>query len=174
MKIFVKSSEKKHPSASINAMSTINPQMVNKSDPYVAPVVPQGQEGPIPHLHVYHSREAKDNSKHKGRNRKEKETSFILLNKAEYAPFHQGLPIGKRKDNLVANLTSVWSKEYITINVLDEKGNLTGETKVVPATGYEAAVLTWIDTHESDIEIGKAKFQWDKEGRPIMPDYSSL
>ena len=50
-----------------------------------------------------------------------------------------------------------------------------GEKRLVPATGYEAAVEIWIDTWEADEENGRIKFNFDKNtGRLIMLLYEEI
>lgn len=54
------------------------------------------------------------------------------------------------------------SKYHWTTSIVD-KNNI----KI--ATGYEVAVQVWTDTYEENNKI-----QYDKNGFPVMPDYTRL
>lgn len=138
----------------ITAMATINPRLCQNCSIRVEVV--QGGEGPNPHVHVYSS-----NGK----------VSMVSLTEASYASHHDNYPplTRKEKAEFIKIMKSVWRKQWIEIDVLDEYGEPTGETQIINATGYEAAVQIWCDTYG-----GEEKFEYDAEGKPIMPDYSRL
>lgn len=135
----------------IEAMSLINPQLCQQRGILVE--VEQRDEGPIPHLHVYH-----DSTRDKNK------CSFVRLDRPEYSDHHKEpsmkLPrVVKKK--FIEIMNSPWNKQ---IHVSPD-----GSMKV--ATGYEAAVDTWVDTYE---EGNYNKFQLDMNGDPVMPDYNLL
>ena len=135
----------------IVAMSTINPQMCKQFGIEVE--VEQRNEGPIPHLHVYHDR-----------SRNPKRCSYIRLDKAEYSDHHEqpSAPLPKKvKDKFIQIMNSPWPKQLKQL----------ADGTVRPATGYEAAVDTWVDTYE---EGDYSKFTQDTEGNLVCPDYSRL
>lgn len=132
----------------IEAMAIINPKLCRNLAIQVE--VEQRDEGDIPHLHVYHDK-----------TRNPKKCSYVRLDKAEYSPHHDIVPLGKLKDQFIYVMTSPWQKHmYINNNGIART-----------ATGYEAAVDTWVETFEND---DYSKFNTDSEGNLIMPDYSKL
>lgn len=137
-----------HDQDTIEAMSTINPQLCKKLQIQVE--VEQLDEGPIPHVHVYH-----DSSRSK------KKCSYIRLDKAEYMPNHNSIPLTRKvKKQFLELMKSNWGCTQVL-----ENGN------VVTLTGYQRAVEIWCDTFE---EGSYDKFELDDNGLPKMPDYSSL
>ena len=133
----------------IEAMTIINPQYCKNHILHVE--IEQTNEGPIPHLHVYHDH-----------TRNPKKCSYVRLDKAEYSSHHKVVPLPKKiKQEFIELMSSPWQRELIE----DNKGN------VRKATGYESAVLTWCDTYEDG---DMSKFDIDKDGIPIMPDYNLL
>lgn len=140
-----------HQVEQIVAMSTINPKLCK--DFGIEVEVEQRDEGPIPHLHVYHDR-----------TRNPKNCSYIRLDVAEYSYHHKQpspeLPKGAKED-FIKIMKSVWPKQY-------HEGPDGVPRK---ATGYEAAVDTWVDTYEDG---DYSKFTFDAEGNLVMPDYSKL
>lgn len=136
----------------IEAMSTINPKMCDNSGILIE--IEQRDEGPIPHMHVYHDR-----------TRNKRKCSYIRLDKAEYSTHHKApspkLP-KKAKQEFLKIMTSPWTKQIHT--------SPDGTMRV--ATGYEAAVDIWVDTWERENDY--SKFTLDEHGDPIMPDYSQL
>ena len=135
----------------IVAMATINPQMCDKFG--ISVEVEQRDEGPIPHLHVYHDS-----------TRDIRKCSYIRLDRAEYSD-HHSMPSPKLpkqvKKEFLEIMTSPWKKQ---IHILPD-----GTMRV--ATGYEAAVDIWVDTYE---ENDYSKFTFDTKGNLVMPDYSVL
>ena len=130
-------------------MAIINPQLCKAKGMEIE--LEQRDEGPIPHLHVYLDT-----------TRNPKNCAYVRLDKAEYAPHHKNGKrlTGKDKKNFIEMMTTVWNKEYIESIFTDE---------VRKATGYQAAVKIWIDTFGETVP-----FEYDEEGFPKMPDYSSL
>lgn len=130
-------------------MAIINPQLCKAKSMEIE--LEQRDEGPIPHLHVYLDT-----------TRNPKNCAYVRLDKAEYAPHHKNGKrlTGKDKKNFIEMMTTVWNKEYIESIFTDE---------VRKATGYQAAVKIWIDTFGETVP-----FEYDEEGFPKMPDYSSL
>ncbi len=149
MKIYIHSNTEP-----IMAMATINPQLCKQSSIRVEVV--QGGEGPNPHVHVYCN---------------DGKVAYVSLTKAEYADHHDDCPALSKveKKEFIKIMNTLWKKQWIEINILDNNKNPTGETKVVNATGYEAAVQIWCDTYG-----GEEKFKYDAEGRPVIPDYRLL
>lgn len=137
--------------APIVAMATINPQLCKEFGIDVE--VEQRNEGPIPHLHVYHDRA-----------RNPDKCSYIRLDKAEYSDHHKkpSIPLPRKlKKEFIEIMETEWPKQvHVSPN---------GSMRV--ATGYEAAVDTWVDTYEQG---DYSKFTVDQNGDPVMPDYSQL
>ena len=134
-------------------MSVVNPQLCKKLGIKVA-VVQEG-EGPIPHMHVYH-----------GNIEDPKKCSYIRLDRAEYSSHHGASKsilklLKKQKDALIEILHSYCSKQF----------HEAADGTLRKATGYEAAVDTWVDTYE---EGDYSKFNLDDNGDLICPDYSRL
>ena len=168
MKLLVKASKDKqyigNHEQPINAMATINPKLNTQHQSLV--FVAQRDEGPIPHLHVEFQ-----NSKG------QTVSSYISLQRAEYSTHHSdGVLLPKNiKEEFLKVMNTLWMKWRVEELVYDSDGKFSGETQLVPATGYEAAVDIWLDTWEKDEEKGKAKFAWDEQtGKAIMPNYDSL
>lgn len=136
----------------IQAMSTINPRLCKNCGLIVE--VEERDEGPIPHLHVYHDK-----------TRDPRKCSYIRLDKAEYSDHHSRpslpLPNKKAKQAFIQIMTSPWAKANHFL--------LDGTCKI--ATGYEAAVDTWVECYEDD---DYSKFTQDETGNLVMPDYSKL
>lgn len=132
----------------VEAMATINPQLCKKLQIQVE--VRQGNEGPIPHIHIFH-----DNT------RNSKKCSVVRLDRAEYLPGHFSLPLkGKVKDQFLKVMNSKWGRP----EVLEDGTAYT-------LTGYERAVEIWCDTHEDG---SYSKFNLDEKGIPVIPDYELL
>lgn len=130
-------------------MAIINPQACKQASIHIE--LEQRDEGPIPHLHVYLDK-----------TRNPKNCSYIRLDKAEYAKHHKdGKCItGKAKDEFISIMSNFWNKEFIQSIY---------SNSIRKATGYEAAVKTWIDTFGETVP-----FNYDSDGFPIMPDYNKL
>jgi len=133
----------------IEAMAQINPQLCEKLTIRVDVV--QGGEGPIPHMHVYHDKTLNS-----------KKCSYVRLDKAEYSTHHKdNVPLpSKLKKQFLKVMDTIWPKYIIETS-----------TGYRPATGYEAAVGTWVDTYEHG---DYSKFNLDENGDLIPVDYSSL
>lgn len=132
----------------IEAMCIINPKMCKQLAIQVE--VEQRNEGPVPHVHVYHDK-----------TRNPKRCSYVRLDKADYCTHHKVVKLPKGlNDEFIQLMTSVWERHVYISN---------SETR--QATGYEAAVDTWVETFE-DGDYGK--FNLDSDGNLIMPDYSEL
>lgn len=138
----------------VAAMATINPQMQNNWAMHA--VIFDRDEGPIPHIHVYH-----DASHDK--------CAYVRLDTPEYSLHHdqkdpnlKNSPLSKKQlANLIKLLSSPWPKHFIQL----------ADGTIRVATGYEYCVTTWIDAYgdkESD------KFTYDEAGNLVMPDYSKL
>jgi len=138
----------------VYAMSTINPQM--QRNWAMKAVIYDSNEGPIPHIHVYHDA---DHSK----------CSYVRLDKAEYSLHHdqndpntKNTPLDKKQlADLIKLLSSPWPRHYIEL----------ADGTIRVATGYEYCVTTWIDAY-GDQEADK--FSYDENGNLVMPDYSLL
>ena len=132
----------------IVAMSIINPQFCKNHSIQIE--LEQSDEGPIPHVHVYHDH-----------TRNPKKCSYVRLDKAEYSEHHPVVKLPRKaKREFIDCMKSSWGKQYIL--------SIDGDVRV--ATGYEAAVNIWVDTYEDDY----SKFNLDENGIPIMPDYENL
>lgn len=135
-------------------MSTINPRLQKGWD--MDAVIYDTNEGPIPHIHVYH-----DASHDK--------CAYVRLDKAEYSLHHdqndnnkQNTPLSKEQlIQLTQLLSSPWPKHLIQLK----------DGTVRPMTGYEYCVETWIDAF-GDKFIDS--FQYDDDGTLIMPNYIML
>lgn len=134
----------------VYAMAIINPKLCEQLSIQVE--VEQRSEGLIPHIHVYldHTRNPKN-------------CVYVRLDKAEYSNHHnEDNPLRfnkKQKREFIKVMTSPWKKSFIQSNSSDE---------VKVATGYEAAVNTWIDTFGETVQ-----FEYTDDGFPKMPDYAS-
>lgn len=147
--IYTPLSEEDH--NTIEAMSLINPQLCRQLGLKIS--VMQGGEGPIPHVHVY-----------RGSDFDSGDCTYIRLDKPEYSQHHNKPVIElskKEKEAFIQIMKSKWPKYY----------HESADGSVRKATGYEAAVDTWVDTYEDG---DYSKFQLDMNGDPIMPDYSFL
>ena len=137
--------------APIVAMATINPSLCKQLGIEVE--VEQRNEGPIPHLHVYHDS-----------TRDPRKCSYVRLDEGTYSNHHKKkspkMP-RKVKDAFICVMESRWERQVH----ISPSGNMR------VATGYEGAVDTWVDTYENG---DYSKFQLDMEVDPVMPDYSNL
>nr|WP_300892883.1 hypothetical protein [uncultured Acetatifactor sp.] len=118
----------------------------------------EGDEGPIPHVHVYY--EHKEMKNHGNT----KTVAYVCLGTAEYAPQH-------RKETKELNskerkaLVKFFSTEIPNRFAKDKKGNL------YPITCWEECVQHWIDENPGSEKY----FEVDEEtGLYSMPDYSEL
>ena len=129
-------------------MAIINPRMCRNLTIQVE--LEQRDEGPIPHVHVYHD---------KTRNRRK--CTCVRLDKAEYTEHHSsGEPLPRKlKEQFISLMTSP-SNEYSKNN----KG------KIVQLNGHQLAVKIWMDTYGDNYSM----FDFDEDGIPITPDYSKL
>lgn len=128
---------------SATEMAVVNPKLCNQLTIQVE--VEQRDEGPTPHVHVYHDK-----------TRNPKKCSYVRLDDASYCSFHGDAP----------KLPKELKKEFIQVMQSVYVRPVTSEKR----TGYEMAVNIWVDTYEDDF----SKFQLDKDNKPIMPDYSKL
>lgn len=134
----------------VEAMAIINPDLCRNLTIQVE--VEQRDEGPIPHMHVYHNKE-----------RNPKECSYIRLDAAEYSTHH--------KDNVP--LPRSLKKQFIRVMI-----EPCGDDMVVRPTGpryltgYEEAVRTWVNTFEG--KGNYSKFNVDEDGELVPPDYTQL
>ena len=110
MKKYIRTSEY------IEAMAIVNPRLCKNMTIQIE--VDQRDEGPIPHMHVYHDK-----------TRNPKKCSYIRLDKAEYSQHHgYNLPLpAKLKKEFIEVMNSPFRKY---------------------SSGYEYAVETWADTYE--------------------------
>lgn len=130
-------------------MALINPLMSNNLT--IRAEIEQRDEGPIPHIHVYH-----DRTRNPGK------CSYIRLDKVAYSEHHKpNLPLPK---NLLEEFTSLMTELWTGYIIKTPSGYR-------PATGYEAAVYIWADTYESG---SLDKFNLDESGELISLDYSKL
>lgn len=140
----------------IMAMAIINPRLCKTKSIRVELV--QSGEGNKAHVHVYWNGGA---------------VSYVDLTACKYAEHHhekKGVPLNRKtRDEFVEIMSSIWDNYALQLFVLDDNGEPTNETYFTKATGYEAAVQIWMDTYGNDI-----RFKLEKNGRPIMPDYSQL
>lgn len=128
-------------------MAIINPRKCRNLTIQVE--VEQRDEGPIPHLHVYHDK-----------TRNQKKCSYVRLDEVDYAPFHDKIVLPKKLKAQFIELMTEPSGDYIK----DNNGD------VIELTGYQSAVKTWVDTFEDDY----GKFETDENGVVIPLDYSLL
>ena len=112
--------------------------------------VEQRNEGPIPHLHVYHNK-----------HRNPKECSYIRLDKVAYAPHHDIIPLPRKLKKQFIHLMNLPADEYMK----DNNGN------IVELNGYQSAVRIWSNTFEHK---SLSKFKLDENGIPITLDYRKL
>ncbi len=135
---------------SLKEMAIVNPKLCKQLTIQVE--IEQRDEGPIPHLHVYHDK-----------TRNPKKCSYIRLDKCAYSDHHKdNIPLPKKlKEQFVELMNSICRNSVM----YDINNN------IVPATGYQSAVLIWADTYED----GKLdKFKLDDNGLIKQIDYSKL
>lgn len=134
----------------ISCMALINPQLTEQCGILVE--VFQRDEGPIPHVHVFHDK-----------TRNPKKCSRVRLDKPEYSDHHGKIVImpKKVKDEFIKIMTGIWKKHVVK--------NPDGTFR--SATGYEAAVDIWVDTFEHGSYV---KFPKDSKGNLVSIDYSNL
>ena len=128
-------------------MAIINPKMCRNLTIQVE--VEQRNEGPIPHLHVYHDK-----------SRNPRKCSYIRLDEVAYAPHHDEIKLPEKLKSQFIELMTAPSNDYMENN----KGT------VVKLNGYQTAVKTWVDTFEDDY----SKFNLDEDGIVIPLDYTKL
>lgn len=150
MKRYIKNNEQFEELQPIEAMAVINPKLCRNLTIQVE--VEQRDEGPIPHVHVYHDK-----------TRNPKKCSYIRLDSASYSTHHTDNKIlsDRLKEEFIKVMSSPWSKYKVET-----------PTGVRYQTGYEAAVDTWIDTFEDEGDY--SKFNLDANGELIQPDYTQL
>lgn len=131
-------------------LAIINPRLCRKSSIKIS-IEQHDTETTIPYLHVF-----LDNAWDL------KNCAFIRLDKPEYVSEKNSIRLStKQKEELIYILSS--ESKYYWITSIVDKNNI----KI--ATGYEVAVQVWTDTFEENDKI-----QYDKNGFPIMPDYTML
>ena len=149
-------------------MALINPPVTDNT-PNIEIWVRQRNEGSIPHIHVYHDK-----------TQNPRKCSYVRLDIAGYHHDSdgKGKPLGSYKDTMIELLDKPWSKYHIEVYDLDENNkiqyNEDGDIKkkLVVATGYEAAVIIWIDTYGV---VPNIKFNIDSEtGHYIRPNYEEM
>ena len=126
----------------------INPSWNKSAKNPIYIFVFQRDEGPIPHMHVYHDKELNM-----------RKCSFIRLDKAEYSPHHDIIPLpGYLEQSFIDVMTSILPRK--------SDGEPSG------TTGYQAAVDTWLATFgfAKDIHIDVD----EDTGLWIMPPYQEL
>ena len=108
--------------------------------------VPNGNEGPIPHMHVYHDKTLNP-----------RKCSYIRLDKAEYSPHHDTIRLPRKlKNSFISVMTNIWHKR--------------ADGKAGGTTGYQIAVDTWMVTHGMAMDMPVD----DDTGLWIMPPYNEL
>lgn len=132
----------------IVCMAIINPVLCKNSSIEIE--VEQMNEGPIPHLHVYLDK-----------TRNPKNCAYVRLDKAEYESHHVSKEFSKKKKReFLSIMEAKWDLHFIRSKTTDS---------IKEASGYEAAVQTWIETYGETLP-----FTYDAEGYPVMPNYNSL
>lgn len=133
----------------IEAMSIINPMLCKKLTIQVE--VEQRDEGPIPHMHVYHDK-----------TRNPRKCSYVRLDTAEYSAHHKNnVPLPRRlKEQFL---------DVMYEPIVQRKFDTSEGSRYL--TGYEQAVDTWVATFEDG---DYSKFNLDKDGELIPPDYTKL
>lgn len=129
-------------------MAIINPSECNQLTIQVE--IEQRNEGPIPHLHVYHDK-----------TRNKKKCSYIRLDELDYAPHHIRIPLPRKLKKQFIYLMNLPADEYMK----DKNGN------IVELNGYQSAVRIWANTFENK---DLSKFNLDENGIPITLDYKKL
>lgn len=135
---------------SLKEMAIINPKMCKQLTIQVE--IEQRDEGPIPHVHVYHDK-----------TRNPKKCSYIDLTQCAYSKHHKdNIPLPRKlKEQFIDLMNATCKNRYVA----DYEGNLH------PATGYQAAVQIWSETFEDD---SLDKFELDEHGLIKQMDYSNL
>lgn len=141
---------------SIYGMALINPPLTKQCCVKVR-LMDGGEGANVPHVHVYLGEERKDNC------------AYVRLDVPEYSDYHgESAPSlrmnKKQKADFIKLMSEIWKKQFIQ--------SITDESKIRNATGYEYAVVTWVDAYGDPPE--GSKFTYDDEGFPVMPDYSKL
>lgn len=135
---------------SLCEMAIINPKLCNQLTIQVE--VEQRNEGPIPHVHVYHDK-----------TRNPKNCSYIRLDKCAYSEHHKdNKPLTRKlKSQFIELMDTIYTGHFIVDN--DGNPHL--------ATGYQIAVQTWSETFEDG---NLSKFELDEHGLIKQMDYSEL
>lgn len=131
-------------------MAIINPELCDNRTIQIE--VEQRNEGPIPHMHVYHNK-----------NRNPKECSYIRLDKVAYSEHHRDNKELPRK--LKKQFVEIMNKDCPNIYMKAKDGS------VVQASGYQAAVIFWAQSFEKN---SYNKFDLDENGLIKQLDYSKL
>lgn len=132
----------------IFCMEIINPVLCKNSSIEIE--VEQRNEGIIPHMHVYLDK-----------TRDPKNCAYVRLDKAEYTPHHVSKEFSKKKKReFLSIMEANWDLHFIRSKTTDA---------IKEASGYEAAVQTWIETYGETLP-----FTYDAEGYLVMPNYNSL
>ena len=136
--------------ASLVEMAIINPNLCKQLEIQVE--IEQRDEGPIPHLHVYHDK-----------TRNPRKCSYIRLDKCAYSEHHKtNIPLPKPlKKQFVELMNTVVKRQFLE----DENG------EPYHPTGYQLAVWIWSTTYEDE---SLNKFELDENGRILQIDYSNL
>lgn len=131
-------------------MAIINPKACKHLTIQVE--VEQRDEGPIPHLHVYHNKE-----------RNPMNCSYVRLDDCSYSHHHKtGKPLPDKLKRQFIELMNAPCPNYVMYD---------NEDNMYPVTGYQAAVLIWADTYRNgDLSC----FKLDDNGLIVQMDYSSL
>lgn len=129
-------------------MAIINPRMCRNLAIQVE--IEQRDEGPIPHVHVYHDK-----------TRDRRKCSCVRLDEAKYTIHHKGKkPLPRKLKEQFIELMNNPSNEYMKNN----KGDL------VELNGHQLAVKIWQDTYGDEY----SHFEFDENEIPITPDYRKL
>lgn len=133
----------------LTEMAIINPRYCKNHTLQVE--IEQNNEGPIPHMHVYHDK-----------TRNPRKCSYVRLDKAEYSPHRDLVPLPKNiKEQFIEVMNSINPNQVM----LDVNGNYHA------ANGYQSAVQIWAETFENGC---LDKFNLDESGLIIPINYDKL
>lgn len=129
-------------------MAIINPRMCRNLTIQVE--IEQRDEGPIPHVHVYHDK-----------TRSKRKCSCVRLDEAKYTIHHKGeKPLPKKLKEQFIELMNAPTNIFKD----DKNGN------PIRLNGHQSAVSIWQDTYGDEY----SHFEFDENGIPVTPDYSQL
>ena len=133
-------------------MAIINPKLSKRMKIQVE--VEQRNEGPIPHVHVYHDH-----------TRNLRKCSYVRIDTPKYSTHHGKDKIIYLDRKLKEEFIEIMESKVEGVAIMNSKGEFYNPT------GYQFAVYTWSQTFE-DGDL--SRFKLDSNGEILNLDYSNL